>query len=110
MFYHSEITLKKHVKKYLHTVSKTSKSDLKCVLRENLSKTQKQFNEHLEIHLVEIRKMKPTNLLNEQGTFKCKECDFKSQNKNAVKNHILDHINDILPDYADYSDDDEIEN
>ena len=54
--------------------------------------------------------MEPTNLLNDHGTFNCKVCDFKSQNKNAVKNHILDHINDILPDYADYSDDDEIEN
>ena len=60
--------------------------------------------------MVEIRKMEPTNLLNDHGTFNCKVCDFKSQNKNAVKNHILDHINDILPDYADYSDDDEIEN
>ena len=54
--------------------------------------------------------MEPTNLLNEHGTFKCKVCDFKSQNKNAVKNHLLDHINDSLPDDADYSDDDEIEN
>ena len=45
--------------------------------------------------------MEPTNLLNEHGTFKCKVCDFKSQNKNAVQNHLLDHINDSLPDDAE---------
>ena len=89
---------------------KTSKLDLKCVLCDDLSKTQKQFNEHLEIHLVEMRKMEPANLQNEHGTFKCKVCDFKLQNKNAVMNHLPDHINDSLPADADYSDDDEIGN
>ena len=37
-------------------------------------------------------------------------CDFKLQNKNAVKNHQLDHINESLPNDSDYSDDDKIEN
>ena len=60
------------------------------------------------VHWVEIGKMVPTNLFNEHGTFKCKVCDFKSQKKNAVKNHLLDRINDSLPDGAEYFDDDEI--
>ena len=61
------------------------------------------------MHLVEIKKIEPTNLINEHGTFKCKVCDFKSQNKNAVKDHLLDHINVILPDGDEYLDNGEIE-
>ena len=111
-----EITLKKHIntkhyeKAVLPAAVKPPKSDLQCVLCDNIASTQKEFNEHVEGHLKEIRIMEPNHLLYESETFKCKVCNFKSRNKNAVKNHLLDHINDSLPDDAVDSDDNVIEN
>ena len=34
--------------------------------------------------------------MDKQELFKCKVCDFRSKNKNSIKIHLLEHIDNIL--------------
>ena len=78
-----ELTLKKHTNT-IHPAS-VEQFDLTCVFCKGNFSSQKELNEHLSEHLEEIREMEPRHLTNKDGSFKCRICDFKSINENAIK-------------------------
>ena len=83
---------------------------LKCVLCEDKFETRNHFNIHLGEHLDEVRDLEVKDLLNGKDTFKCNTCDFMSRNHNAIKMHLVDHVNQSLPTDEENTDGNEIEN
>ena len=82
-----EGTLRKHIN------TKYAAMSIKCVLCDYKFSTHKACNDHLAEHREEIRLMEPKYLQKGQETLECKICDVISKNANAIKIHLLEHVN-----------------
>ena len=82
----------------------------KCPLCDHRFNTQQDFNNHLQMHLEDIKQMEPREPLDNQVFFKCKVCDFKSRNDKTIKVHLLEDIDQSLSYNEEESDPDESEN
>ena len=91
-------------------VEKAKTCTQKCPLCDDRFNTQQDFNDHLQMHLEDIKQMEPKESLDKQVTFKCKVCDFKSRNDKAIKIHLLEHIDQSLSYIEEESGPDESEN
>ena len=77
---------------------------LKCVLCPDNFNTRDHLNQHLSAHLDEIKEINLVHLLNRQEVF---NCEFSSKVKNLIKNHLIEHVKQILP--GDEQDSDNVE-